>query len=81
MLHQTSSDSQMFEKVMARLGKYYSRIIAPDFPGYGGSFQATDEQVTGIPFYAGIFKEALDNLGVKKAHLVGHHTGDALPYR
>jgi pimeloyl-ACP methyl ester carboxylesterase len=73
MLHQTSSDSQMFEKVMARLSKDYSRIIAPDFPGYSESFPI--EKNMGIPFYADVFMEALNNLGVKKFHLVGHHTG------
>ena len=78
LIHQTTSDSEMFEQIMTRMGKYYSRIIAPDFPGYGGSFQATDEQATGIPFYAETFKEALNNLGIKKAHLVGHHTGGCI---
>ena len=70
MLHQTSSDSQMFEKVMARLGKYYSRIIAPDFPGYGETFPIDENK--GIPFYADVFMESLDNLGVKQFHLVGY---------
>lgn len=78
LIHQTTSDSEMFEKIMARLGNQYSRIIAPDFPGYGESFQATDEQATGIPWYADVFMEALDNLGVKKSHLVGHHTGGCI---
>jgi len=78
LIHQTTSDSEMFERIMARLGNQYSRIIAPDFPGYGGSFQAPDEQVTGIPFYSDVFIEALDNLEVKKCHLLGHHTGGCI---
>lgn len=73
LLHQTSSDSQMFEKVMAKLGKYYSRIIAPDFPGYGDTFPIHENM--GLPFYANVFMESLNNLGIKKFHLVGHHTG------
>jgi pimeloyl-ACP methyl ester carboxylesterase len=78
LIHQTTSDSEMFEQIMTRMGKYYSKIIAPDFPGYGESFQATDEQASGIPFYADTFMEALDNLGIKKAHLCGHHTGGCI---
>jgi pimeloyl-ACP methyl ester carboxylesterase len=73
LIHQTTSDSEMFEKVMTRLGKHYSRIIAPDFPGYGESFPI--EKNMGIPWYADVFMEALNNLGVKKFHVVGHHTG------
>jgi len=75
MIHQTTSSSVMFEKVMARIGNHYSRIIAPDFPGYGESFPVTDEQVTGIPFYSDVFREALNNLGAKDFHVIGHHTG------
>ena len=78
MLHQVTDDSEMYEKVMKLIGDKYSLIVAPDFPGYGGSFQATDEQVTGISFYADVFKQALDNLGIKKAHIVGHHTGGCI---
>jgi pimeloyl-ACP methyl ester carboxylesterase len=53
-------------------------IIATGFPGYGGSSRPLTNRSPASPFYAGIFKEALDNLGVKKAHLVGHHTGGCI---
>jgi pimeloyl-ACP methyl ester carboxylesterase len=73
LIHQSSSDSSMYEKVMARLGNHYSRIIAPDFPGYGDSFPINEQK--DIAFYADVFMESLKNLEVKKFHVVGHHTG------
>ncbi|MFH0814377.1 MAG: alpha/beta hydrolase [Pseudomonadota bacterium] len=75
MIHQTTSTSVMFEAVMARLARYY-RIIAPDFPGYGESF--IPDNVPGIGYYTDVLIEALDNLGVKDFHVVGHHTGGAI---
>jgi len=75
MIHQTTSTSIMFEPVMARLEKYY-RMISPDFPGYGTSFLPDD--VPDISYYADVLLEALDNLGVKKFHVFGHHTGGGI---
>jgi pimeloyl-ACP methyl ester carboxylesterase len=75
MLHQTTSTSVMFEAVMSRLEKSY-RMIAPDFPGYGESF--VPQAVPDISYYADIFLEALDNLGTKDFHLLGHHTGGGI---
>ena len=75
MIHQTTSTSIMFEPVMARLEKYY-HMIAPDFPGYGTSFQP--DEVPDISYYADALLEALDNLGVGKFHVFGHHTGGGI---
>jgi len=78
LLHQVTDDSVMFEAMMQRLHDKYSKIVALDFPGYGGSFQATDEQVTGISFYADVFMQALESIGIEKAHILGHHTGGCI---
>lgn len=75
MIHQTTSTSIMFESVMTKLEKYY-RLIAPDFPGYGTSFLPND--VPNIGYYADVLLEALGNLGVKKFHVFGHHTGGGI---
>jgi pimeloyl-ACP methyl ester carboxylesterase len=75
MIHQTVSTSVMFEAVMSRLEKYY-RIIAPDFPGYGNSFEP--EKVPDISYYADVLLEAIDNLEVQDFHSFGHHTGGGI---
>ena len=79
MLHQTTSDSSFFDKVMPLMAKHYSVIYCPDFPGYGG-FQPTDEQVNakGLAFYGDVFIEFMDSLGIKKAHLAGHYSGGSM---
>lgn len=75
MIHQTTSTSEMFEKVMMRLEKDY-RMIAPDFPGYGNSF--FPDAVPDIGYYSDVLMEALDNLGIVDLHVVGHHTGGGI---
>lgn len=75
MLHQTTSTSAMFEAVMLRLEKYY-HMVAPDMPGYGNSFLPAE--VPDIGYYTDVFIEFLDNLNIKKFHVVGHHTGGGI---
>jgi pimeloyl-ACP methyl ester carboxylesterase len=75
MIHQTVSTSVMFEAVMSRLENQY-KIFAPDFPGYGNSFQPGE--VPNISYYADVLLEALDNLSVTDFHAFGHHTGGGI---
>lgn len=73
--HQTASSSAMFEQVMKRLeGRY--RMIAPDTPGFGQSFFPPQAPTT--RYYVDALLDALDRLGVKRFHVLGHHTGAAL---
>lgn len=74
-LHQTASSSQMWEKVMRLLGGDHE-LIALDTPGFG---QSDFPPVTPTTrYYVDRLLEALDGLGVREFHLVGHHTGAAL---
>jgi pimeloyl-ACP methyl ester carboxylesterase len=49
------------------------RVIALDLPGFGES--PVPETVWGTPDYAAFVREALDGLGVSRAHFVGHSYG------
>lgn len=75
LLHQTASHSVMFEPLMAALASE-TRCIAPDTPGFGGSFP-----VDGPPTVEGwsdALFEALTALGVADCDLFGHHTGASI---
>lgn len=72
-LHQTASSGAMWIKVMEQMHGERA-FLAPDTPGFGGSF---DPQQTppSMFTYAAWILEALDALGVGQMHLLGHHTG------
>ena len=72
LLHQTASSSAMYEKVMERLAGR-EPLYALDTPGFGGSFDPPG--MPEMPDYAAWVREALESLGIERAHLVGHHTG------
>lgn len=74
-LHQTASSSQMWLKVMAELADWGRPLIALDTPGFGGSFDADPDSSPQMSDYARWLREALGDLGIDRAHVVGHHTG------
>ena len=74
-LHQTASSGAMFEKIMTRLGDRF-RMIAFDTPGFGMSFKP--ETIPGLGWLADRLVEAIDDLGVGRFHLMGHHTGGCI---
>jgi pimeloyl-ACP methyl ester carboxylesterase len=74
-LHQTASSSSSFERVMQRIA-LPNRLVALDTPGFGGSFDPPGWPT--IARYAGWLVATLDRLGVRRAHLFGHHTGTNL---
>ena len=74
-LHQTASSSAMWERVMTNFpdGR---RLIALDTPGFGAS-----DPMPGQPTVADYARRLLDaviDLGVTRASIVGHHTGAVL---
>lgn len=73
--HQTASSSAMWERVLARLADSY-RCYAFDTPGFGGSYQPADIPDLAAP--AARLKEAIDDLGIGRLHLCGHHTGGCI---
>jgi pimeloyl-ACP methyl ester carboxylesterase len=73
--HQTASSSKMWLKVIDELASWGRPLIALDTPGFGGSFDPEPESKPQMTDYARWLREALANLGINRAHVVGHHTG------
>jgi len=71
-LHKSASSSRMFEALMTGLHPQYASC-ALDTPGFGESFDPPE--VSGLDYYAELFFQALDRLGIERFHLAGHHTG------
>lgn len=75
MFHQTASSSAMFESLFPQLGQD-RQLIAFDTPGFGLSFRPPTAPSTGD--WVRWLTQALDALGLTRAHLLGHHTGAAI---
>lgn len=69
---QTASSSAMYDKTLAALAGEYT-MYALDTPGFGGSFDP--EGMPSMAQYCDWMVEAMDALGLRRAHLFGHHTG------
>lgn len=70
--HQTASSGVMFEKVMEILADRY-HCLSFDSPGFGQSFQPQD--IPALRYQADRMLEAIDDLGIDRFHICGHHTG------
>lgn len=74
-LHQTASSSRMYERLMTELSSEF-RLVALDTPGFGES-DPWPSQPTTADFVEAL-ATAVDNLGIDRYHVLGHHTGAAL---
>lgn len=75
--HQTASSGQMWLKTMQHLAGQWP-MHAFDTPGFGGSFDVTDEVTPTMTEYVGWLGEAVRALGIERCHVVGHHTGSCI---
>lgn len=72
--HQTASSGQMYLKTFARLDPQWD-CFAFDTPGFGGSFDPDSDATPPMSRYVDWLREAILDIGIGPAHLVGHHTG------
>lgn len=72
LLHMASSSGAESKRVIPFLSKTH-RAIAIDFLGYGESDPAPRKYL--VEDHARTVLNVMDSLGIKKANLVGHHTG------
>ncbi len=73
LMHQSPTSMVQFDKVWQLLADRGLRVIGIDLPGFGGSDGPQDVPVIGD--YAHIVPAVLDDLGIDKADILGHHTG------
>jgi haloalkane dehalogenase len=74
-LHQSPSSSAMYEPLMRLLADEY-HLLAPDTPGFGDS-DALAGNISNLEItdYANVMHEFLQQLGVERCFVFGHHTG------
>ncbi|MCH9695356.1 MAG: alpha/beta fold hydrolase [Gammaproteobacteria bacterium] len=75
LLHQTPSNSAMFEQLMQLLATDF-RLLAPDIPGMGMSDPLPGD--SSITDFADAMLEFFDELGLDACCLFGHHTGASI---
>jgi len=77
LLHGTPRSSFQYNKMMPILAQK-RRIIAMDTIGYGDSDKPPESKMHTIEDYAGTVVMLLDSLKIKKAVIVGDHTGSKI---
>ncbi|MDE2430198.1 MAG: alpha/beta fold hydrolase, partial [Burkholderiales bacterium] len=79
MLHGAGAEKDGWVRFAAHLGKAH-RLLIPDLPGHGES-ESNPEIDFDIHSQANRVVEFLDNLQVRKVHLIGHSMGGAIAMR
>jgi pimeloyl-ACP methyl ester carboxylesterase len=79
LLHQTPRSWDEYRHVLPILGRKW-RSVAMDTVGFGDSSPLPAEN-NSIEAWADVVLALLDELGVDKAHVVGHHTGAVIATR
>ncbi|KAK5123605.1 hypothetical protein LTR85_002643 [Meristemomyces frigidus] len=89
-LHKSASSSVSFEKLMSHYAVQGFAGYAPDMPGFGQSFDPTEEDVKaiheqGTKWFTDIFLTVFEKLGIcngasssSPPHIIGHHSGASL---
>jgi pimeloyl-ACP methyl ester carboxylesterase len=77
LLHQTPRSMDEFTEVIPLLAARH-RVLAIDTPGYGCSDRPSEQPT--IEEYVAAVIELLDQIGVKRACMIGHHTGAILAF-
>jgi pimeloyl-ACP methyl ester carboxylesterase len=72
-VHGNPGSSRDWDDLLARTGAF-ARAVAPDMPGFGRADRPDDFEYT-IQGYARFLGDALEALGVRRAHLVLHDFG------
>jgi pimeloyl-ACP methyl ester carboxylesterase len=80
LLHGFPDSARLWRHQAPALGQAGFQVIVPDLRGYGRSDKPEDVSAYSIPVLAGDVMAILANLGVAKAHVVGHDWGAALAW-
>jgi pimeloyl-ACP methyl ester carboxylesterase len=80
LLHGFPDSGRLWRNQVPDLVDAGFRVVVPDLRGYGRSDQPGEVESYSIPFLAGDVIAILDQLGIDKAHVVGHDWGAALAW-
>src|SRR5690349_14304775 len=80
LLHGFPDSHRLWRNQVPALRDAGFQVVVPDLRGYGGSDKPADVELYAIPFLAGDVLGVLDQLGVERAHVVGHDWGAALAW-
>jgi pimeloyl-ACP methyl ester carboxylesterase len=80
LLHGFPDTGRMWRNQVPALRDAGFQVIVPDLRGYGASDKPTEVDAYAIPFLAGDVLGVLDDLGIERAHVVGHDWGAALAW-
>lgn len=80
LLHANPGDSRDYDAVMPALAARF-RVIAPDWPGYGGSTAPADPDTMSVPWLLRVFREFLATLGLSPAIIIGNSVGGTVAAR
>jgi pimeloyl-ACP methyl ester carboxylesterase len=74
LLHANPGDSRDFEAVMPTLAGHF-RVLALDWPGYGGSAVPARPQGCDALFFYRVLREFIDAMGLAQVGLIGNSLG------
>jgi pimeloyl-ACP methyl ester carboxylesterase len=80
LLHGFPDSGRLWRHQVPALAEAGFQVIVPDLRGYGRSDQPAEVDSYSLPFLAGDVLAVLADLGIEKAHLVGHDWGAALAW-
>ncbi|HEY4853584.1 MAG TPA: alpha/beta hydrolase [Streptosporangiaceae bacterium] len=80
LLHGFPDSGRLWRHQVPALAAAGFQVIVPDLRGYGRSDKPADVESYAIPYLAGDVAGILDQLGIERAHVVGHDWGAALAW-
>jgi pimeloyl-ACP methyl ester carboxylesterase len=80
LLHGFPDSGRLWRHQVPALAEAGFQVIVPDLRGYGRSDQPEAVESYSIPFLAGDVLAVLAELGIERAHVVGHDWGAALAW-
>jgi pimeloyl-ACP methyl ester carboxylesterase len=80
LLHGFPDSGRLWRHQVGPLASAGFQVIVPDLRGYGASGQPPDVDAYSLVFLAGDVLAVLDELGLERAHVVGHDWGAALAW-
>lgn len=80
LLHGFPDSARLWRNQIPVLVEAGFQVIVPDQRGYGRSDHPTEVEAYSLPFLAGDVLAVLDDVGVERAHMVGHDWGAAVAW-